>query len=131
LSCFRSTYPQTKTSQHPTQYYFVGHRLLYVEWRFKTVTLQTYIRKQGSSITPGLRSVKKWKPAYYFPTLIFDSLQVIHWHYTDIRLYCVTTSCWVISIVQLAVTWNQSSHPEYGSNRFVRNVSINALPHLM
>jgi hypothetical protein len=33
-----------------------------VEWCFQTVALQTYLRNQGSAITPSLCSVTKWKP---------------------------------------------------------------------
>jgi len=94
------------------------------------VTLQTFLRKQGSAITPSLRTAQDECPAYYIPILILNRLQLIHWYYTDILHFCFTTSCRVISIVQVAVTWTQFTHPVYGSKRLVRKVGKNVLPYL-
>ena len=105
--------------------------MLYVEWCFQTVKLQTFLRKQGSAITPSLRTAENESPAYNISILTLNQLHLIHWHYTDILHFCVTTSCRVISIVQVAVSWTQFTHPGYGSKRLVRKVGKNVLPYLM
>ena len=56
--------PLTQKQRHNNTQHsnIVSDRLLYVECCFQTVTLQTYLRKQGSSITSSIRSATKWKP---------------------------------------------------------------------